>query len=491
MATPPHSLATHMSSLPTPNPTGYTVTERLGSGSYGNVFKAHKSTGFRDVVAIKCVLISKLSKAEKDNLYQEIKLMKNLKHDHIVTLVDFIWDGTYIYIIMEYCGGGDLSHFVKSRSALPESICKRFLGQVAAAMQYLRSKNIAHMDLKPQNILLSSGKNPTLKLADFGFATYFAPEETKSSIRGSPLYMAPEMVLDHKYDAKVDLWSIGVILFECLFGKAPYKSSSYDELILKIKEDRPIAIPRDPKVSSSCRDLLQRCLNRDPSERIGFEDFFNHPFLDLEHFPSDESYAKALSIADQAKTKDNEGSAEEALDLYKSALEYMVPLIQMERSGSKKENLRRKADVYIQRAEQLKSQINPNETRIQRRSVNRLEERNTLERGKHEELVRLCSATSTKMQTGLEIAKAAEEYELEAKYRVAHEKYEVALGILIPLLQVEPAGRRKTLLHSEVKRWLGRAESVKELMSIQDRVLADALDVNDRGPGGTKNCRLQ
>ena len=493
MATPHHSLTP---APPTPAPKGYVVTERLGSGSYGDVFKAYKKSRFREVVAIKCVLISKLSKPEKDNLIQEIALMKELKHDYIVTLVDFIWDSTYIYIVMEYCGGGDLSRFVKSRKALAEAVCKKFLQQVAAAMKYLHSKDIAHMDLKPQNILLSNGKNPVVKLCDFGFATYFAPDQTRTSLRGSPLYMAPEMVLDHKYDASVDLWSIGVILFECLFGKAPYKSASTDELLLKIKEDRPIVIPRCTTVSESCRDLLQRCLNRNPAERISFEDFFNHPFLDLEHFPSDESYAKAIGIADQAVTKDKEGAKEEALTLYKSALEYLVPLAQGDHQSAARggDSLRKQTAHFIQRAEQLKSELNPShaaatEPTMERRSVaQRLQKRSTLERSKYEELFNLC-ASNSKLQTGLEIAKAAEEYELEANYKVAQDKYKTALGILIPLLSEEPAGGRKTLLHAEVKRWLTRAECVKELLSIQDRVIAQnsALDV----PDGGKQCSLQ
>jgi serine/threonine protein kinase len=109
--------------------------------------------------------------------------------------------------MMEYCGGGDLSRYIKTHQRLPEKICRRFLQQLGAALKFLRQQDIAHMDLKPQNILLSLNSpkilGPVLKLADFGFAQYFTSEETKHALRGSPLYMAPEMVLDRKYDAKV------------------------------------------------------------------------------------------------------------------------------------------------------------------------------------------------------------------------------------------------------------------------------------------------
>ena len=108
----------------------------------------------------------------------------------------------------------------------------------------MRSENISHMDLKPQNILITVNhpkiSGHVLKLADFGFAQTFSSNEIKHAMRGSPLYMAPEMFLGRPYDAKVDLWSVGVILYECLFGKAPYKSESLEELVDKIKSEQPI-----------------------------------------------------------------------------------------------------------------------------------------------------------------------------------------------------------------------------------------------------------
>lgn len=157
---------------------------------------------------------------------------------------------------MEYCDGGDLSNFIKKRNKLPELVCRKFLQQLALALQYLHSHNICHMDLKPQNLLLIRKPTLTLKVGgtlmnfkysknynntrfcftiDFGFAQYLLPSENKFSIRGSPLYMAPEILLKHKYDARVDLWSVGVIMYECLFGKAPYSSTSFQELADKIK----------------------------------------------------------------------------------------------------------------------------------------------------------------------------------------------------------------------------------------------------------------
>lgn len=106
-------------------------------------------------------------------------------------------------------------------------------------------------------------------------------------IKGSPLYMAPEILLKHSYTASADLWSIGVILYECIFGNAPYSSKSLDELLKKIKNQQKIIISPYAKISMECRDIMGRLLMDDPDKRITFQEFFEHPFIDLNHVPND------------------------------------------------------------------------------------------------------------------------------------------------------------------------------------------------------------
>ena len=295
-----------------PNIPDYIFVEKIGSGNYADVYKAYKKGKTREVVAVKCVLQSSLSKTALNNLESEIKILKKLKHEHIVQMLDFVWDDKYVYILMEYCSGGDLSAFVKSSQRLPENVCQRFLQQLASALQYMRKQNVSHLDLKPSNILLKSKKNQVLKIGDFGLAQHMPEEDTNSTIKGSPLYMAPEIVLKHQYDAKVDLWSVGVILYECLFGKAPYSSRTLNELIEKIKKDKPIEVPLGANITPECRDLLRKCLERDVSKRIDFEAFFSHPFVDLEHKPGPESMNKATELLKMAVNFDECKEYEEA-----------------------------------------------------------------------------------------------------------------------------------------------------------------------------------
>ncbi|KAI5097963.1 serine/threonine-protein kinase ULK3, partial [Silurus meridionalis] len=342
------------SSFAPPRLADFLLTEKLGSGTYATVYKAYRKTDNREAVAVKVVSKKSLNKSSMENLLTEIEILKTVRHPHIVQLKDFQWDNENIYLILEWCSGGDLSRFIRSRRILPERVARLFLQQMACALKFLHERNISHLDLKPQNILLSGN---VLKLADFGFAQYMSPWDEQSSLRGSPLYMAPEIVCRRQYDARVDLWSVGVILYEALFGRAPFASRSFAELEEKIRSDKPIELPAGARVSRDCRDLLLRLLDRDPVSRISFDEFFLHPFVDLEHMASAESLDKAKDLVLRAVQKDQEGEMADALTLYCSALEHFVPAIHYETDRQRKEALRQKVNQYVSRAEELKALV--------------------------------------------------------------------------------------------------------------------------------------
>uniref|UniRef100_A0A8C9YJ31 Serine/threonine-protein kinase ULK3 n=1 Tax=Sander lucioperca TaxID=283035 RepID=A0A8C9YJ31_SANLU len=335
------------SSFAPPKLSDFILTERLGSGTYATVYKAYRKGDSREVVAVKVVGKKSLNRASTENLLTEIEILKTMRHPHIVQLKDFQWDADNIYLIMEWCSGGDLCRFIRSRRILPERVARSFLQQMACALQFLHERNISHLDLKPQNILLSGS---VLKLADFGFAQYMSPWDEQSVLRGSPLYMAPEMVCRRQYDSRVDLWSVGVILYEALFGRAPFASRSYAELEEKIRSNQPIELPPGARVSKDCRDLLLRLLERNPDARITFAEFFTHPFVDMEHMPSAESLVKAKELVLQAVQKDQEGERSAALSLYCSALEHFVPSIHCKQDFPQ-------VSQYVSRAEELKALV--------------------------------------------------------------------------------------------------------------------------------------
>ncbi|XP_031424868.1 serine/threonine-protein kinase ULK3 isoform X1 [Clupea harengus] len=455
----------------------FILTEKLGSGTYATVYKAYRKMDSREVVAVKVVSKKSLNKSSMENLLTEIEILKTVRHPHIVQLKDFQWDNENIYLILEWCSGGDLSRFIRSRRILPERVARRFLQQIACALQFLNERNISHLDLKPQNILLSGS---VLKLADFGFAQYMSPWDEQSALRGSPLYMAPEMVCRRQYDARVDLWSVGVILYEALFGQPPFASRSYAELEEKIRSDRPIELPVSARVSRDCRDLLPRLLERDPGTRITFPQFFSHAFVDLEHMPSSESLGKAKALVLQAVQKDQTGERAAALSLYCSALEYFVPAIHYETDRQRKEALRQKVKQYVSRAEELKALV---------ASDNRI---SFEERSSARDILREMSRDQPRLLAALDLASAA-----IAKEEMGEEDYDTldlyqqSLGEMLLALAAENQGRKRELLHSEIKSLMTRAEYLKENMKMRETQTYVSLDREPLSESVRTSCCLQ
>ncbi|XP_060176800.1 serine/threonine-protein kinase ATG1c-like isoform X2 [Lycium barbarum] len=164
---------------------------------------------------------------------------------------------------------------------IPEATAKHFMQQLASGLKILRENNLIHRDLKPQNLLLSAtDDNSTLKIADFGFARSLQPWLLAETLCGSPLYMAPEIMLLQKYDAKADLWSVGAILFQLVTGKTPFTGNNQIQLLQNIVKSTKLQFPLDAKnLSSHCIDLCRKLLRHNPVERLTFEQFFDHPFL--------------------------------------------------------------------------------------------------------------------------------------------------------------------------------------------------------------------
>ncbi|XP_052242977.1 serine/threonine-protein kinase ULK3-like isoform X2 [Dreissena polymorpha] len=398
--------------IPAPRLKDYIFVEKLGSGSYATVYKAFRK-----------------------------------------------WDDTYIYLIMEFCAGGDLSLFLRKKRTLPEYTVRKFLRHIVSAMKFLHDNNVAHMDLKPQNILCTSSQEPVLKIADFGFAKHLYSGDQLHALRGSPLYMAPEIICRGKYDARVDLWSIGVILYECLFGRAPYASKSFRELEDKIWDTTPIELPYGVDMSDHCRDLLLGLLVRDPEKRLPFREFFEHPFLDLEHSPSPGCLEKATSLVKQAVILDGKGEYPAAVKHYCEAVEYFLPAIKFERDSSKKEVLRKRVQEYMDRAAEIKALLKP--VRELGSSVRRSDSKN-----REEEMFDLFAGCD-EMQAAIKLTNAAVIEEAKEEYEVALKHYELALGTSIQFLKSEEKGKRKDLLRENVDRWMTRAEGIKSYLSVK------------------------
>ncbi|XP_046822730.1 serine/threonine-protein kinase ULK3 isoform X1 [Vespa crabro] len=467
------------------NPTSvknYSIIETIGAGTYATVYKAKRKEEPCDIVAIKCVNTSELSNSAINNLMTEISVLKILNHEHIIKMKEFFSIEKRVYIVTEYCDGGDLSKYIKKHGQLPENICQRLLQQLGLALKYLKNQNISHMDLKPENLFLVIKPYLKLKLGDFGFARY-TNIEFIYELRGSLRYMAPEILLVKKYDARTDLWSVGVIMYECLFGKLPYSVTNSVQLKRLMIGRRPIEIPEVPPISDECKNLLSSLLKYDPEARISFEDFFSNAFLDLKHAPSKESYQKGLELAQEAVKKDREKESQEAFHLYCEALKYFIPLLINDSDSEKKEAMRLHVNDYINRAEELKLQFKDKENSQEKKRVNqKVEETECVPRTSSEGLssplnrfpghsfhkLRILSKSTPSMADALDIGEVGVQYLSEGNYVQALEKFQSSLSVLVPLLSKEPLGHRRDLLHEQVQLWMRTAESTKILLSAKN-----------------------
>lgn len=276
----------------------YNKKDLIGHGAFAIVYRGRQKSILQNKVAIKVITKKNLGKSQS-LLAKEIKILKELTalhHENVVCLLDFKESTNHVYLVMEYCNGGDLADYLHIKGTLSEDTIASFLQQIAGAIKVIHSNNIVHRDLKPQNILLNFKSDPKsensasvnsattasdiqLKIADFGFARFLQDGVMAATLCGSPLYMAPEVIMSHHYDKKADLWSIGTIAYQCLTGKAPFTADS-PQALKNFYEKHVNLVPDIPaNTSHNLRDLLLKLLKRNPGDRINFEDFINHSFL--------------------------------------------------------------------------------------------------------------------------------------------------------------------------------------------------------------------
>ena len=252
--------------------------KQLGSGSFGRVFLvSHNET--KQLFAQKVIDKRKLlmSYGKLDIIYNEINIHSKLDHENIIKLYNFNEDNENINIIMEYAPNGNLYDLItKEKTGFSEYKAFEYFIQVVNAVYYLQNNNIIHRDIKPENILI--GDDNKIKLCDFGWAKELTLEN-RSTFCGTVEYMAPEIVGSENYDYGVDIWSLGILLYELLYGHSPFKANTNKNVILNIKSHELNFDDTNKTVSKSCKDLIQKILNNNPQKRYKIKDILDHPFV--------------------------------------------------------------------------------------------------------------------------------------------------------------------------------------------------------------------
>jgi len=259
----------------------YEVERVLGVGGMGVVVAA-RHLQLRERVALKFLLPDVvLQPGAVERFEREARAAVRIKSEHVARVSDVgLLDGTIPYMVVEYLDGVDLSQRLARTGPMPMEEAVEYVLQACAAMAEAHSLGIVHRDLKPSNLFLTRRPNgePLIKVLDFGISKLApSPEDaprpsltTTNGVMGSPLYMSPEQVRSAKnVDARTDIWSLGVILYELLSGGPPFDGRMVPEVIAKIAADPPTPLrTRLPGVDPRLEQIILRCLQKDPAARF-------------------------------------------------------------------------------------------------------------------------------------------------------------------------------------------------------------------------------
>ena len=253
----------------------FNIGKKLGRGKFGCVYLAQEKAS-QYVVALKTLFKRQLSNAGVEHqLRREIEIQSHLRHPNILRLFGYFYDASRVYLILEYAEGGELYKQLTKQTKFTEELTANYICQLAQALHHCHKKHVIHRDMKPENILI--GSNGELKIADFGWSVH-APGSRRQTLCGTLDYLSPEMIEGKSHDHYVDVWSLGILMYEFLFGVPPFEADTHNETYRRISKV-DLQFPLHNTLSDDAKDLIRKLLVKVPNERISLIQVLKHPFI--------------------------------------------------------------------------------------------------------------------------------------------------------------------------------------------------------------------
>jgi len=251
----------------------FEIGKPLGNGKFGRVYLAREKRS-KFIVALKVLDKEQVKNADVGHqIRREIEIQSHLRHPNVLRMYGYFYDSKRVYLIIEYAQNGELFKLLRKSEKFDEKTSAKYVVQMCNAISYLHSKHVIHRDIKPENILI--GENGELKIADFGWSVH-AVSSRRSTLCGTLDYLSPEMVEGEEHDESVDVWSLGVLLYEFLVGAPPFESPGQKNTIERIKQ---VDVTFPECISEGAKDLILKFLQKDPSKRISLVEAINHPWI--------------------------------------------------------------------------------------------------------------------------------------------------------------------------------------------------------------------
>ncbi|KAH9589142.1 Protein kinase domain [Trypanosoma melophagium] len=273
----------------------YTKVRVLGKGSFGSAILIKRRSD-NALLVIKEVFLGKMSRKEREEARHECRVLQQLNHPNIVRYIEHFENRNNLYIVMEYCDGGDLHGKLKSTGPMKEKTILYYYSQVCLAMEYLHSRHILHRDIKTMNVFLM--KNGSVKLGDFGISTVLRNTMgMANTVCGTPYYFSPEICRNKPYNNKSDVWALGVLLYELATGRHPFDGNSMQQLMQRIVKGTYPALPSH--FSPEFCKMVDWCLQKNPASRPSIKQSLSLPIVRR----SLEQLEENLMLATQCKVR--------------------------------------------------------------------------------------------------------------------------------------------------------------------------------------------